>query len=145
MNHLRSSLLSNAKEFSGRMEQWVRVPGHKPNDLSLFLRTYVAGRSSKPVEMGLQEVVHGLVCMLGTQYGLCNGTACNQQPSPLAKALLGLQRGINTNYFHAQLKSANLRKGNVRVPYVVGTFMMSPVQKESRRQRHAGLRGRPGG
>lgn len=53
MNHLRSFLPSNAKEFSGRTEQWVRAPGHKPNDLSLFLRTYVVGRSSKPVEMGL--------------------------------------------------------------------------------------------
>ena len=89
MNHLKSSLLSNAKEFSGRTEQWVRVPGHKPNDLSLFLRTYVAGRSSKPVEMGLQEIVQDLVCMLGTQHELCKGAACNQQPSPLAKVCNG--------------------------------------------------------
>lgn len=93
------------------MEHWVRALGHKLNDPGLFLRTYVVGRSAKSVEMGLQEVVHGLVCTLGIQRGLCNGAACNHQPSPLAKALLGLQQGTNTNYFHAQLKSANLRKG----------------------------------
>lgn len=147
MNHLRSSLPSNAKEFSGRMEQWVRVPGHKPNDLSLFLRTYVVGRSSKPVEMGLQEVVQDLVCMLGTQHGLFNGAAFNQQPSPLAKALLGLQRGINMNHFHAQLKSANLRKGQRQSMFSCKEHLQYHQfrKRAGNKQRHAGHRGRLGG
>lgn len=91
------------------------------------------------MEMGLQEIVQGLVCMLGTQRGLCNSAASNQQPSPLAKALLGLQQGINTNHFHVQLKSANLRKGQHQSTLCGGYIY--DITSSEREQENRGMQG----